>query len=111
MSQSTTRKITEALRSREGSGPETRSTDRMVISRDDLEAAVAEGVAEGLEEHRRRVQEERESRSRRSDSSSPVVKLLGSVILLAAVAYMRRKLTSGSGSQSGGEPRHRSSSK
>lgn len=98
MAKSAKRRITQALQTDTSTdGGRTAGKHRTAMSREDLKAVVKEGIAEGLEEHRRRTESDRQSDQASDSSSRSLVKLLGGMVVLGALAYVSRKRMSGSG--------------
>lgn len=101
MAQTATRRLTRALASDDTSDERTR-----MMSREELKAAVKEGVTEGLEEHRRRTQDDRERRRSDPESSShPLLRFIGSMAVLAVLAYAGRKRMGGSDDEGASDQR------
>jgi hypothetical protein len=96
MAQTATRRLTRALASDDTSDGSDGS-DQAVMSREEFKAAVKEGVTEGLKEHWRRTQDDREHRRSDTESSSrPLLRFVGSTAVLAVLVYAGRKRMGGS---------------
>jgi len=89
MAQTATRRIARALQSDDSSGERTADEYATVASREDLEAAVKEGVVEGLDEYW--LAEDGRPDDSSESSSHPVLRFLGGMIVLAVLAYAGRK--------------------
>ena len=103
MAQTMTQRLTDAIMQETQSGAAEQSASLGTADEEQtrrLKQAVKDGVLEGLEEHDRKVEQQSSDKGDDSSSSSGgfLGKLLGSAILLAVMALLRRRMQGDSGS-------------
>lgn len=97
MAQTATERISKALQNIESTDSQQPSQrGSRAISREELKEVVKAGVKEGLDEHHREMKDSKSSEQSGDSSGHPLLRVLGGAAVLAFLAYMRRRRSSGS---------------